>query len=170
MRRKARQTFELFISNYPPRASKESVLYAIQYEVQQDWNARPTFLESGAVADGMRVRLPNQKQYDAVRAVKDRLVLNYPIWIIRFPDEGLGLLSYALSEIFQMNSLDGIVDLSNLAGKLKEAGGDPLHADFNNIHFVEFLLLRLGTEARDDRFWVSALILGGNGIRQEIGA
>jgi hypothetical protein len=37
------QTFKRFISNSLPRASNESVLYAIQDEVQQDSRARPTF-------------------------------------------------------------------------------------------------------------------------------
>jgi hypothetical protein len=163
-------TFALFLSNYPRRASKESVLCAIQHEVQQECNARPTFLDHVAVADGLRVTLPNQAQCDAVWAVNGRLVLNYPLWIIRFPSKRLGVLTHPLSEIFQENSADGVVDLSNLAAKFADTGADPWQANFKDIDFVEFLLFRLGSEARDDRFLVQALVLGGNNINKALGA
>jgi hypothetical protein len=43
-----------------------------------------------------------------------------------------------------------------------------VHANFNDIDFAEFLFFPWGAEARDDRFWVRALALAGNGIHHKI--
>jgi hypothetical protein len=110
--------------------------------------------------DGILARLPDKAQRDDVVAITGTLILNHPIWIVRRPTEWRHLAD-ALTPVFRANCSDGVVDLGHLADKIT---GD-VDVDFDERDFVEFLFLRLGTEARDDRFSVKTLVLIGNKIR-----
>jgi hypothetical protein len=159
------QRADLFVSNYPLRRSVESVMRAIQSEVERRCGAPPVFLERQQIADGTRVTVPNATQADAVLALNGALILNHPIWIVRSV-LSLGAHTEALSVVFAANSDSGIVDLERFAEKFAAAGSDPSVVDLNDRDFVEFFLFRLGTESRDSRFWVKTLVLTGNGIRR----
>jgi hypothetical protein len=151
-------SFEVLISNYPPKRPTEAVLCAIETVVELKVHRRPNFKSYQNKEGGILVRLPNKVQRDAVVDITGTLILNYPIWIIR-QSTNWSHLGNALTPVFRANSSDGIVDLGYLAGKIEH------NVDFSKRDFVEFLLFRLGTEARDDRFWVTTLIVAGNEIQ-----
>jgi hypothetical protein len=99
-----------------------------------------------------------------VLSLNGLLILNYPIWIIKLPTT-FGEWTEIFSIIFDANARSGIADLGSFAEKFAAAGGDPSVVNFNSRDFVEFFLFRLGTEARDKRFWVKTLILTRNSIQ-----
>jgi hypothetical protein len=154
--------FDLLISNYPP-SKEDSVIQAVQDEVHRRIQSRPRFTQYSAVSGGLRVKVPTEMEFDTLLSINGALILNYPIWIVKFPDFLNAFVPF-LSRVFQKNSVDGIVDLSNLAQKVRDAGASAGCVNLNNRDFVEFLLFQLGTQARDSRFWVRAIVLGGNGI------
>jgi hypothetical protein len=158
-----RKVCDLFISNYPPRCSAESVLRAIQSQVERRIGVPPTFLERQSVADGLRATVPNPVQADAILNINGSLILNHPIWIVKLPIE-LGEWTEAFSIVFETNTRDGIADLGSFAEKFALVGGDPGIVNFNRRDFVEFFLFRLGTEAREKRFWVRTLVVTNNRI------
>jgi hypothetical protein len=149
--------FDLLISNYPP-SKEDAVVQAVEDEVQRRFERRPRLTDCAAFSGGLRVRVPTEMEFDALLSLTGELLLNHPIWIVKCPDF-LAPLVPALSRVFRRNSADGVVDLTNLAEKLRAPT-----VNLNNRDFVEFLLFQLGVQARDSRFWVTAIVLGGNRI------
>jgi hypothetical protein len=135
----------------------------VQDEVERRVGGRPNFISREPKEDGVLVILQNQIQRDKTLEINGFLVLNHPIWIVKSPEPFEGFRP-VLSRVFQTNASDGIVDLGSLAQKVTDAGGDGNAVKLNNRDFVEFLLFRLGTEARDERFWVQTLVLCDNEI------
>lgn len=166
----APQNYTLFISNYPYGRSPEAILNILNTQIFNCFGASPMFDNPSPIGDGFTVSVLNHIQYDAMLQLNGALVYNYPIWIVKFHfDDPFANQFTIFSKIFIDSLSEGQVDLTNFASKFQIADalneGDASIVNFNNREFVEFLFFRLGVESRDNRFWVSSLILCYNGIK-----
>lgn len=157
---------ELFIANYPTTKPIDAILTALSMIVLSRVGGLPTIVEKEPIAEGLRVAVPNNLQFRAMLECNGAYVLNQKIWIIKFP-EAVGSYMDYFKRVFARNTSNGVVNLSNIQAKLRELEvPDSLvkGATFTNRDFVEFLFYRLGTDSRDQRFFVEAVLLNNNGI------
>lgn len=155
--------FQILISNFPLNRSPDVIVNALCLLVQRACGGRPKILQQAVLQDRIIISVLNQIQMDFTLQMNGSFICNNPIWLIKAPLE-FEFMTNCLTSIFHANCEDGQVDLSDLRTKVGMYGGIPNIVNFNNRDFVEFLLFRLGTDSRDQRFYVGSLILSYNAI------
>jgi hypothetical protein len=153
----------LFFSNYPLHISHEAVLGAFSAQILDRYGQEPRLTNPSIILDGFTATASNEDQLNAMRELNGILIFNQPLWIVRLPTK-LGVLCDPLSRLFHQHVSNGVVDLANLGAKFEAVGSRSDWVNFKSRDFVEFLLFRLGTNSRDDRFFVESLVLNQNPI------
>lgn len=155
--------YELFISNYPKDKNVDAILNLLYMDIEQKYGAKPKILMKMETLDGVMLQVQNQVQFKAFLSCNGDLISNQHIWIVTFP-RFIGKYTEAFNIIFHNCLCNGQMDLSNLADTFSRLGLNPQVVNFNNRQFVEFLFFRLGTEARDNRYYIGSLLLNNNNI------
>jgi hypothetical protein len=157
--------FDLLISNFAATRSPDAIVDELEKLAGRGSLGNKQYERC---FDGIRIHPANLQVANALLERNGLLIFNWPLWIIRVP---WGLFAQqgpyeVLRQIFLQNCCNGKMDLGNLQTKIGRMGVQTKWIDFGNRDFVEFLLYRLGSESRDQKFIVRDLILTGNGIQQ----
>lgn len=157
---------QVLISNYPLNNSIDEVIQCISSKMKERGCRESQITVATSINNSECTLEVSKDELDHILDLNGSYIFNNPIWIIHYPDTYLELIP-CLSLIFTKSTSQGVVNLSNLSKQLTTNGCDAAlinFIDFKNLNFVEFLFYRLGSESRDNRFFVENLILENNEI------